>query len=167
MYLKAKKPGSSARGAPTGASNGRAKNHGVPSIVSPDLKIIGDLKSSGDIQLDGTVEGDIASRSLLVSAGAVVRGAISTDSVRVFGSVFGKITANQVVLTNSAKIEGDIAYRTLTVEAGASLLGKLTRRAEAQDETHKITAEASTPAKPKLHTAAEASMPAKPKLLKV
>ncbi len=132
MYSRAKTPGSSVHGAPNDASDGVAKSHGVPSIISPDLKILGDLKSSGDVQLDGTVEGDIVSRTLLVSEGAVVRGAAKAESVRIFGSVFGKITADQVVLTKSAKVEGDIAYRTLTVEAGASLLGKLTRREAAQ-----------------------------------
>ncbi len=47
-----------------GADGDRAKITGVPSIISPDLKIIGDLKSSGDIQIDGRIEGDIHSRRL-------------------------------------------------------------------------------------------------------
>lgn len=132
MYSRANSPGQSIHGAPNDAAGGAAKSHGVPSIVSPDLKILGDLKSSGDVQLDGTVEGDIVSRTLLVSEGAVVRGATKAESVRIFGSVFGKITADHVILTKSAKVEGDIAYRTLTVEAGASLLGKLTRRETVQ-----------------------------------
>ncbi len=154
MYSKAKMFGSPARGAPNDPSNGGAKSHGVPSIISPDLKIHGNLKSSGDVQLDGTVEGDIASRSLLVSPGAVIRGAITADSVRIFGSVFGKISGDQVLLTKLAKVEGDVSYRTLTVEAGASLKGKLTRLEAPRAETHKLAAaEISPPAKPKLHKA--------------
>ena len=61
---------------PTGANGDSAKITGVPSIISPDLKIIGDLKSSGDIQIDGTIEGDINSRLLTVGEQATVEGCI-------------------------------------------------------------------------------------------
>ncbi len=38
---------------PQGASSG------VPSIISPDLKIVGNLKGHGAAQIDGMIEGDI------------------------------------------------------------------------------------------------------------
>src|SRR3546814_1266085 len=43
---------------------------GVPSIISADLRITGNLKSDGDIQVDGHVEGDIDSATLTVGEGA-------------------------------------------------------------------------------------------------
>ncbi len=39
----------------------------VPSIISPDLRINGDMVCSGDIQIDGWVEGDIQSRNVVVA----------------------------------------------------------------------------------------------------
>src|SRR3546814_6313312 len=46
---------------------------GVPSIISADLRITGNLKSDGDIQVDGHVEGDIDSATLTVGEGAHVK----------------------------------------------------------------------------------------------
>src|SRR3546814_8721125 len=62
---------------------------GVPSIISADLRITGNLKSDGDIQVDGHVEGDIDSATLTVGEGAHVKGHISCESVRVCGTVDG------------------------------------------------------------------------------
>src|SRR3546814_3473099 len=53
---------------------------GVPSIISADLRITGNLKSDGDIQVDGHVEGDIDSATLTVGEGAHVKGHISCRS---------------------------------------------------------------------------------------
>ena len=103
---------------------------GVPSIISADLKIVGDLHSNGDIQIDGTVEGDIASQTVTVGEGAVVKGALVAEDVRVYGSIFGQVKANSVVLAPTAKVEGDIAHQSLSMEAGASLIGSLSRLAQ-------------------------------------
>ena len=53
---------------------------GVPSIISADLKIVGDLNSGGDLQIDGAVEGDITSRSLTIGESAVVRGVMVAET---------------------------------------------------------------------------------------
>jgi cytoskeletal protein CcmA (bactofilin family) len=100
---------------------------GVPSIISADLKIVGDLNSGGDLQIDGAVEGDITSRSLTIGETAVVRGVLVAETVRIYGSVFGEVRANAVVLSDTAKVAGDITHQSLTMEAGAELIGKLSR----------------------------------------
>ncbi len=100
---------------------------GVPSIISADLKIVGDLHSNGDLQIDGAVEGDITSQSVTVGEGAVVRGSLVAENVRVYGAVFGQIKANSVTLTKTAKVEGNIVHQALSMEAGAVLSGNLSR----------------------------------------
>ncbi len=100
---------------------------GVPSIISADLKIVGDLNSGGDLQIDGTVEGDITSRSLTIGEGAVVRGVLMAETVRIYGSVIGEVRANSVILSATAKVSGDISHQSLVMEAGADLIGKLSR----------------------------------------
>lgn len=99
----------------------------VPSIISADLKIVGDLHSGGDLQIDGGVEGDIKCNSLTIGESAVVRGTMVADMVRVYGSVIGEVRANSVILSKTAKVEGDIAHQSLTMEAGAELIGTLSR----------------------------------------
>ncbi len=112
---------------PIGANGDSAKITGVPSIISPDLKIIGDLKSNGDIQIDGTIEGDINSRLLTVGEQATVEGSIVADTVRISGTVLGQVKAKTVHLDKKARVTGDITHETLTMEAGAFFEGQVRR----------------------------------------
>ena len=117
-----------------------AKVTGVPSIISPDLTILGNLKCSGDVQIDGTVEGDIESRSVVVGEGAKVEGAIFADSVRISGAVNGQVKARSVALDHSAEVAGDIFHESLTMEAGAFLEGGVRRLDNARDKGDKVAA---------------------------
>lgn len=96
---------------------------GVPSILSTDFTVTGNVASSGEVHLDGTVEGDIDARVLTVGENAQVRGNISAETVRISGSVTGTIRAKEVILTRSARITGDIHHDVLSMEAGARLEG--------------------------------------------
>lgn len=99
----------------------------APSIISADLKIVGNLLSGGDLQIDGTVEGDISTRRITVGEGAIVQGAITAETVRVYGTVAGEIKASNVHLAKSARVDGDIGHQSIAMEAGASVNGRLTR----------------------------------------
>lgn len=97
------------------------------SLISTELKIVGNLNSSGDLRIDGTVEGDITSRSLVVGEGARVEGSIAAETVRISGSVSGQIKATNVAVARTARVSGDITYRTLSVEEGGVLEGQCRR----------------------------------------
>ena len=72
MFSKGNKPSGSEQTRSGGASGDSeaAKVAAVPSIISADLKITGNLESSGDIQVDGMVQGDITSRTLTIGEAA-------------------------------------------------------------------------------------------------
>jgi cytoskeletal protein CcmA (bactofilin family) len=127
MFSRDSKSSSSASSVSNGSTETRGTHGGVPSIISADLKIVGDLKSSGDIQIDGTVEGDIDSRTLIVGEGATVKGSIVAETVRISGAIVGQVRANAVTLAKTAKVTGDITHETLTMEAGAFLEGGVRR----------------------------------------
>ena len=97
---------------------------GVPSIISPDLEIVGDLKSDGEIQIDGTVKGDIKAHMLTVGEQGKVDGSTVAETVRIFGTVNGRVQAKTVRLDASAKVTADITHETLTIEAGAYFEGQ-------------------------------------------
>jgi cytoskeletal protein CcmA (bactofilin family) len=99
----------------------------VPSIISADLKIAGDLNSGGDLQIDGAVEGDVTSRALTIGESAVVRGTLVAETVHIYGSVIGEVRANSVTLSKTARVDGDIVHQSITMEAGAELIGRLSR----------------------------------------
>ncbi len=95
----------------------------VPSIISPDLKIVGDLKCTGDIQIDGTIEGSITGGLITIGEPAKVEGSIVAETVRIFGTVNGQVQAKTVHLDRTGKVIGDIAHEILTIEAGAHFEG--------------------------------------------
>ncbi len=98
---------------------------GVPSIISPDLKIVGNLKSDGEIQIDCTVKGDIKAHMLTVGEQGKVDGSTVAETVRIFGTVNGRVQAKTVRLDKSAKVTADITHETLTIEAGAYFEGQV------------------------------------------
>ncbi len=119
------------KGAPPAASGkivaAASRKASAPSLISADLRIVGDLSSAGDIHIDGTVEGDIRSAKLLVGEGSQVHGSIAADEVRVCGTVVGQIQARRVELTRSARVTGDIVHELLSIESGAHLEGNCRR----------------------------------------
>ena len=100
---------------------------GVPSIISADLKIIGNMQSSGDIQVDGQIEGDIQSRTLTVGESAHVKGSIRGETVRICGTVQGEVLAQSVIIAKTARVSGDVVHQSLAIEAGAFLEGNIRR----------------------------------------
>ncbi len=127
MFSKEQKSRHEPSEAPAEQSWGRPADmsKAAPSIISPDLKITGNLESRGDVQIDGCVEGDIRCKSLTIGESADVIGTIHSERVRVCGKVSGEVKADSVVLAKSAQVNGDIAHKTLEIEAGAHFEGSV------------------------------------------
>lgn len=106
---------------------GDAAVKSVPSIISADLTVTGDLVSRGEIQVDGTIEGDIECRSLIIGTQGSVTGEITADDVRIHGSVSGQVRAKSVFLAATAHMVGDIAHESLAIEPGAFMEGHCRR----------------------------------------
>ena len=124
------------------------------SIISPGLKVVGNLISEDDIQVNGTVEGDIQSASLTVTNNAQINGSISADTVMINGTVNGQLNANKVKVAATGRVKGDITYRSISMEEGALIDGHL--------RPSSGTAAVNEPIKPVLATARPAAEPAKP-----
>jgi len=105
------------------ASPSVVKEPSLPSLLSSDLTITGDLHSEGEVQIDGTVNGNLRCDVLNISKTAKINGEIIADSVKVFGQVTGQISARDVSLTKTAHVQGDILHESLIVEQGAYLDG--------------------------------------------
>jgi cytoskeletal protein CcmA (bactofilin family) len=113
---------------------GGEKRTRVPSIISANLQIVGDLVSEGDVQIDGIVEGDVHARSLTVSEGAAIKGQIIAESACIRGRVEGQITADQVELGRTAKVLGDIIHADLSIHSGAFLEGSCRHRQQSVEQ---------------------------------
>nr|WP_242390524.1 polymer-forming cytoskeletal protein [Pararhodospirillum photometricum] len=99
----------------------------MPSIISADLTITGDLASAGEIQIDGRVEGDIRCVTLIIGISGSVTGEIRAERLRMHGSVNGQVNAKSVFLASTARMTGDIVHESLAIEPGAYMEGHCRR----------------------------------------
>lgn len=102
----------------------------VPSIVSSDLTIEGNLNSAGEIQVDGVVHGDIKCKALIVGVKGSVTGEVTAQTVRMHGAVKGMIRAKSVFLASTARMSGDVEHESLAIEPGAYMEGHCKRITE-------------------------------------
>lgn len=117
----AERPAVSERPAPGGLAQSS------PSVIAPDLKVIGNLMTDGDLQIEGTVEGDVQARMLVVGNNAHVKGEIRSTDVTVNGKVTGRIRGQKVRLSATARVDGDIVHSSLAMEEGADFEGSIHR----------------------------------------
>ncbi len=153
---KTDKPDKGSGGERSDASARPAAKSSTPSLISPNLKVTGNLNTEGELQIDGMVEGDIACKKLTVGETAIISGEIVADDIEVRGKVQGRIRARAVLLTKSANVTGDVWHDTLSIESGAFLNGHCKRndsaapkevaRPRAQAKPPENTAQADTSA---------------------
>ncbi len=105
----------------------RSGDRSQPSIIGPDLVIIGNLVSNGQVQIDGEVQGDIHGTHIVVGETARITGGIVSEEVVVRGTVMGSIRGRKVMLQSDSKVEGDIHHKSLAIEQGAYFEGKSRR----------------------------------------
>jgi len=110
----------------------------TPSIISADVRIVGDVQSQGEVQVDGTIDGDIRTQTLLVGEGAQITGEIVADTVIIRGSVTGQVKARSVELAKTARLIGDILHEDLAIETGAFLEGHCKRVIQKKDQIKSI-----------------------------
>ena len=99
----------------------------VPSIVSENTKINGDIISEGIIHVDGQVNGDISCDELIIGVKGSVNGEVTVNSVQLYGVLNGKISADNLFVAKSAKLIGDATHNTIAIEPGAFIDGRCVR----------------------------------------
>lgn len=112
-----------------GATTLRSADRGAPSVIGPDLTIVGNLVSKGEVQVDGEVQGDLFGSHIVIGERARITGGIVGEEVVVRGHVMGSIRGRKVMLQSSSHVEGDVYHQTLAIEQGAFFEGK-SRRSE-------------------------------------
>jgi len=106
----------------------------VPSIISTDMTIHGDLNGVGDLQVEGKVIGRIDVGHLVIAESGAIEGEVVAKAVGIAGSFKGTIRASSVTLSATAKVEGEILHEVLAIEAGAQLDGTCKRMAKGQSD---------------------------------
>lgn len=99
----------------------------VPSIVSENTKINGDILSEGIVHIDGHVEGDISCDELIIGIKGVVNGAVNASSLQLFGVLNGQAAVGNLFIAKTAKMIGDATHNTIAIEPGAFIDGRCMR----------------------------------------
>ena len=99
----------------------------VPSVISSELHILGNLISDGHIDIDGSVEGNVKAVQASIRANGKVTGDVMAETVHIYGEIRGLIRAASVHLYSTCRVEGVIMHHSLTVEDGAFIDAKFKR----------------------------------------
>ncbi len=100
----------------------------VPSIVSENTKVKGDILSDGIIHVDGHVEGDISCDELIIGVKGSVTGSVTANILQLHGALKGKALIDNLFIAKSAKLIGDAAHNTIAIEPGAYIDGHCIRQ---------------------------------------
>ena len=99
----------------------------VPSIVSENTHIKGDIISDGIIHVDGQVEGDISCDELIIGIKGSVVGSVTAVNLQLYGTLSGRAAADNLFIAKSAKLIGDATHNTIAIEPGAYIDGHCMR----------------------------------------
>lgn len=99
----------------------------VPSIVSGNTKVVGNMISKGIIHIDGVVEGDITCQELVIGIKGSVIGAVTSNELQIYGLLQGSAKVDNLFIAKTAKIIGDVKHNSIAIEPGAYIDGHCTR----------------------------------------
>ncbi len=100
----------------------------VPTIISENSKIMGNIVSEGIVHVDGHIEGDITCEELVIGVKGSVHGEIKVANLQLFGLLKGKAEVNDLFVAKSAKLLGDASHNTIAIEPGAYIDGCCLRK---------------------------------------
>lgn len=101
----------------------RGSNTPVPSIISYDTKIKGDIWGGDTIHIDGKIEGNIMCNEVIIGTRGYISGDIKAKSLSVYGTISGKIEVEELFVANNARVIGDAYYNKIALEPGAYVEG--------------------------------------------
>ncbi len=129
MFRKNNKTASTEKSAPA------SRKDSLPTIITRDINLLGNVVSDGTIDFDGRIDGNIHCQTLTVRGHAMVNGEIIAENVFVYGKIKGIIRAKHVVLFSTCHIEGIILHQSISIEDGAFVDGKCKRTDKPEDES--------------------------------
>lgn len=104
-----------------------SKKDVIPSVMSSDINVLGNIISDGNIDFDGTINGNIRCNVLIIRGNGSIKGEVMANNVLIYGRVKGLIRAKNVHLYATCNVEGIIMHETISIEDGAFVDGKFKR----------------------------------------
>ena len=99
----------------------------VPTIISENTRVNGDIISSATLHIDGHVEGDITCDELIIGVRGSVEGSVTAKTLQLYGTLSGKAAAEKIFIAKSAKLLGEATHTSIAIEPGAYIDGRCMR----------------------------------------
>ena len=99
----------------------------VPSIISVNTKVVGNVTSKGIIHIDGKVEGDVTCEELIIGVKGSVIGSVVSNNLQIYGLLQGKAKVDSLFIAKTAKVIGDATHNSIAIEPGAYIDGHCSR----------------------------------------
>lgn len=99
----------------------------VPTIISTNTTVKGDILSEGILQIDGHVEGDITCAELVIGLKGSVTGTVTVQNMQLYGTLRGKALVDNLFVSKTAKLIGDATHNSIAIEPGAYIDGHCMR----------------------------------------
>lgn len=107
----------------------------VPSVISQDTNILGNIITDGYIDIDGNMEGNVKCTEITLRQNGVITGDIIAETANLYGKVKGLVKAKNVFLYKTCNIEGVVMHESIAIEDGAYVDGQLKRSNKISTET--------------------------------
>ncbi len=105
---------------------GSAPSNATRSVLSADLRVVGEITSTGTIEVLGEIDGTVSAHGLIVGGEGRVKGAVTAETVEVKGKLDGKVDTATFTLRAAAQVSADVTYSTVVIESGAQVEGRFT-----------------------------------------
>ena len=97
----------------------------VPTVISSDLNIVGNLIGEGSIEVAGRVEGNIKCNELNLRPTGFIKGDVFGKMVKINGEIHGVVKAKQLSIGEKGKVHGFVIYESLAISEGAVIFGQM------------------------------------------
>ena len=109
---------------PTRPTIGSGGANATRSVLSADLRVMGEITSTGIIEVLGEIDGTVTAHGLVVGGEGRVVGSVIAETVEVKGKLEGKVASGAFTLRAAAQVKADVHYTTLVIESGAQVEGR-------------------------------------------
>jgi cytoskeletal protein CcmA (bactofilin family) len=99
----------------------------LPSLVSKNVFIEGDVHNGGALELEGKIKGNIEADVLTIRESGEIIGEAKCKVFNIKGAFNGNVSAEKINISDTAKVLGTLEYKFLSVDYGAHINCQLKR----------------------------------------
>ena len=94
------------------------------SVLSANLKVVGQIKTPDDLEIHCEIEGPLEANNVTIALSGSVRGHVRANRLTVAGQLTGNFMGKELELLESGRINGDVSCECFSIAKHGVLNGK-------------------------------------------